>query len=68
MDQKKTGSFLRELRKEKQLTQEQQRLYEERANLKRQAKQIDTIRANVISYLNLSPEQEIQKAKDAQRE
>ena len=60
---------LKSLRAEhEQLTQEQQRLYEERANLKRQAKQIDTIRANVISYLNLSPEQEIQKAKDAQRE
>ncbi len=41
---------------QEQLTQEQQRLYEERANLKKQAKQIDTIRANVISYLNLSPE------------
>lgn len=53
---------------QEQLTQEQQRLYEERANLKKQAKQIDTIRANVISYLNLSPEQEIQKDKDAQRE
>lgn len=60
---------LKSLRAEQeQLTQEQQRLYEERANLKRQAKQIDTIRANIISYLNLSPEQEIQKAKDAQRE
>lgn len=60
---------LKSLRAEQeQLTQEQQRLYEERANLKRQAKQIDTIRANVISYLNLSSEQEIQKAKDAQRE
>lgn len=53
---------------QEQLTQEQQRLYEERANLKKQAKQIDTIRANVISYLNLSPEQETQKDKDAQRE
>ena len=60
---------LKSLRAEQeQLTQEQQRLYEERANFKRQAKQIDTIRANVISYLNLSPEQEMQKAKDAQRE
>ena len=57
---------LKSLRAEhEQLTQEQQRLYEERANLKRQAKQIDTIRANVISYLNLSTEQEIQKAKES---
>ena len=60
---------LKSLRTEQeQLAQEQQRLYEERANLKKQAKQIDTIRANVINYLNLSPEQETQKAKDAQRE
>ena len=60
---------LKSLRAEQeQLVQEQQRLYEERASLKKQAKQIDTIRANVINYLNLSPEQETQKAKDAQRE
>ena len=60
---------LKSLRTEQeQLAQEQQQLYEERANLKKQAKQIDTIRANVINYLNLSPEQETEKAKDAQRE
>ena len=60
---------LKSLRAEQeQLAQEQQRLYEKRASLKKQAKQIDTIRANVISYLNLSPEQETQKGKEAQRE
>ena len=48
--------------------QEQQRLYEERASLKKQSKQIDTIRANVINYLNLNPEQETKIAKEAQRE
>lgn len=60
---------LKSLRAEQErLLQKQQRLYEERANLKKQAKQIDTIKANVISYLNLSPEQETQKVKDTQRE
>lgn len=32
---------------QERLTQEQQRLYDERASLKKQAKQIDTIKANV---------------------
>lgn len=35
-----------------QLTEEQQRLYDERASLKKQGKQIDTIKANVDSYLS----------------
>lgn len=40
------------------LSQEQQRLYDERAGLKKQGKQIDTIKANVDAILNLtsSPE------------
>lgn len=35
-----------------QLTKEQQRLYAERAKLKKEAKQIDIIKANVDSYLS----------------
>ena len=45
---------LKSLRAEQeQLTQEQQRLYEERANLKRQVNQINNIKVNVDSYLSL---------------
>lgn len=45
---------LKSLRAEhEQLTQEQQRLYEERANLKRQVNQINNIKVNVDSYLSL---------------
>ena len=33
------------------MTEEQQRLYDKRAKLKKEAKQIDTIKANVDSYL-----------------
>ena len=37
---------------QERLTEEQQRLYDERAKLKKQGKQIDTIKANVDSYLS----------------
>lgn len=37
---------------QERLTEEQQRLYDERAKLKKQCKQIDTIKANVDSYLS----------------
>ena len=37
---------------QERLTEEQQRLYDERAKLKKEAKQIDTIKANVDGYLS----------------
>lgn len=37
---------------QERLTEEQQRLYDERAKLKKEVKQIDTIKANVDSYLS----------------
>ena len=37
---------------QERLTEEQQRLYDERTKLKKQGKQIDTIKANVDSYLS----------------
>lgn len=37
---------------QERLTAEQQWLYDERAKLKKEAKQIDTIKANVDSYLS----------------
>ena len=50
------------------LYQEQQRLYEERASLKKQAKQIDTIKANVDMFLSLGSETEVTKKKITQLE
>ena len=50
------------------LSQEQQRLYEERASLKKQAKQIDTIKANVDMFLSLGSETEVTKKKITQLE
>ena len=47
---------------QERLTEEQQRLYDKRAKLKREAKQIDTIKANVDSYLRPIASQE-QKTK-----
>ena len=44
------------------MTEEQQRLYDKRAKLKKEAKQIDTIKANVDSYLRPIASQE-QKTK-----
>ena len=37
---------------QERLTEEQQRRYDERAKLKKEAKQIDTVKANVDSYLS----------------
>ena len=47
---------------QERLTEEQQRLYGKRAKLKKEAKQIDTIKANVDSYLRPIASQE-QKTK-----
>lgn len=48
---------------QERLTEEQQWLYDERAKLKKEAKQIDTIKANVDSYLRpiASQEQKIKR-------
>ena len=60
---------LKSLQAEQQrLVEEQQRLYDERAKLKKQAKQIDTIKANVDVFLNLETEQEETRQKTEQRE
>ena len=55
---------------QERLIQEQQRLYDERASLKKQAKQIDTIKANVDSLLYSNPKKEevITVAKKQNRE
>ena len=53
---------------QERLTQEQQRLYDERASLKKQAKQIDTIKANVDMFLSLGSDTEITKERTSQLE
>ena len=53
---------------QERLTQEQQRLYDERASLKKQAKQIDTIKANVDMFLSLGNETEATKKRTTQLE
>ena len=53
---------------QERLTQEQQRLYDERASLKKQAKQIDTIKANVDVFLSLGSDTEITKKRTSQLE
>ena len=61
-------SSLKSLQTELQkLQDEQQRLYDERAKLKKQAKQIDTIKANVDIFLNLNPVEEQQKEQASER-
>ncbi|CAK7023929.1 MAG: hypothetical protein EUB_02252 [Eubacterium sp.] len=50
------------------LLEEQQRLYDERARLRREAKLIDTIKANVDDYLRPSNEQEQEKKRTSELE
>lgn len=52
----------------KQLLEEQQRLYDERAKLKKQVKEIDTIKANVDSYLSPNASQERENKRDSELE
>ena len=60
---------LKSLRAEQeQLTQEQQRLYEERAKLKKKARQIDTIKANVDSYLSQTASKDRENKRNNQLE
>ncbi len=52
----------------KQLLEEQQRLYDERSKLKKQVKEIDTIKANVDSYLNPNASQERESKRSSELE
>lgn len=53
---------------QRKLLEEQQRLYEERARLKREAKMIDTIKANVDDYLRPASTQEQEKKRNSELE
>ena len=53
---------------QERLTQEQQRLYDDRASLKKQAKLIDTIKANVDVFLSLGSDTEVAKKRTSQLE
>ena len=48
--------------------EEQQRLYDERARLKKEAKVIDTMKANVDDFLSPTLSQEHEKAKSSELE
>ena len=52
----------------KALQEEQQRLYDERAKLKKEARMIDTMKANVDIFLKPSVVQEPEQIRDNQRE
>ena len=53
---------------QERLSEEQQSLYDERTQLKKQGKQIDTIKANVDSYLSPVSVQEQERHKNSHRE
>ena len=60
---------LKTLQAEQQrLLEEQQRLYDERAKLKKEARSIDTLKANVDDFLSPTPSQEHEKAKSTELE
>ena len=60
---------LKTLQAEQQrLLEEQQRLYDERAKLKKEARMIDTMKANVDIFLKPSVVQEPELIRDNQRE
>ena len=50
------------------LLEEQQRLYDERAKLKKEARMIDTLKANVDDFLKPNIEQEQEQQRNSQRE
>ena len=54
--------------KQQRLLEEQQRLYDERARLKKEAKVIDTMKANVDDFLSPTLSQEHGKEKSTERE
>ena len=53
---------------QEQLSQEQQRLYEERTSLKKQEKQITTIKANVDSYISLTASNDRESRRNSELE
>ena len=60
---------LKTLQAEQQrLLEEQQRLYDERAKLKKEARMIDTLKANVDDFLKPSAERDQEQKRDNQRE
>ena len=60
---------LKSLQSEQQrLLDEQQRLYDERAKLKKEARMIDTMKANVDDFLKLSAEHDRAQQHSSQRE
>ena len=60
---------LKTLQAEQQrLLEEQQRLYDERAKLKKEARMIDTLKANVDDFLKPSAEREQEQQRNSQRE
>ena len=67
MQRDKKHPSLKSLQAEHQwLFDEQQRLYDEHAKLKKQAKQIDTIKTNVDIFLSLDRDDEKEKQRDNQ--
>ena len=60
---------LKALQAEQQkLLEEQQRIYDERAKLKKEARIIDTMKANVDDFLKPSAEREQEQQRNSQRE
>ena len=60
---------LKTLQAEQQrLLEEQQRLYDERARLKKEARMIDTLKANVDDFLKPNIEREQEQQRNSQRE
>ena len=60
---------LKTLQAEQQrLLEEQQRLYDERAKLKKEARMIDTLKANVDDFLKPSAEHDQEHQHNSQRE
>ena len=53
---------------QQRLLEEQQRLYDERARLKKEAKVIDTMKANVDDFLSPTLSQEHEKSKSSELE
>ena len=59
---------LKTLQAEQQrLLEEQQRLYDERAKLKKEARMIDTLKANVDDFLKPSAEHDQEHQRNSQR-
>ena len=60
---------LKSLQAEQQrLLEEQQRLYDERAKLKKEARMIDTLKANVDDFLKPNTERDQEHQRNSQRE